>query len=629
MAETVHSTPEDRRVSYEAFDRLGFPNVSELLFVCHGFKEELESCPNYAFLIEENATSYVVLELRLELVTYTKINPDSPSDEWVMKEANPVEVARRWVSLPRRMSSFDDPGEEFWRSGKSSLVLQIDWFVMARVVEHHGDCESAASLFDVALEMAGEWEKTPVPPAELGLWIVHELGDGMVRKSLRSFSEGETNRDQLAERLEDLYARFPGHRSRDWARRTAVHLRHDQNEMRRTIVDSASRLSSKQSIADLIECLVESSYVDWEFEECRSEENLRHPARLLARKGYEAVPALIAAFDDRRLTRRATICFPFRISTIGDRAVEIIEQIACQRFLNIREKLLFSEHPDKAAIAQRIRDWFAGANVKGEQTVLLEGLALPETSPGADKKWYARRLVDRFPDIALFPVAEQLPTLTSDIDRRVFMELINDIPGEAATAVLANELKRENRGTAISILRHRDDPGAIYRVIAEWHPDEKLEGDQLEDRLRLGEMLALCGKVPAMKAIARGIKQVTPREREAIVERIGWHFRDDTDRYSSDSKSESERRELRSLLFTLFVSLLADTEELPQGTNRYPRRSWPDHRMCDLAGNALHEIAPDRFPYDVQASRKQRDEWRLSFTNRWRAEQGLEPLDKL
>lgn len=371
-----------------------------------------------------------------------------------------------------------------------------------------------------------------------------------------------------------------------------------------------ARTGTERRIAYLIDKLVDQSCIVWDDKECepetREHARTQFAPRALARLGYEAVPALITALDDDRPTREVSFLTTPSIKTVGDHALYILVKIACQYFDD--DGLSYSERPDKEAVKERLQHWFSRAKAMGEQAMLLEGFR----DSDSEKDWHFSQFVVRYPDSALRAFTEILPTFRSSHEISNFLGWIGDIPGEAATAVLAAAMKGVGRSCAVSILCHRREPNAIFPVIAEWNPDAKLLGEALEDRQDIGERLACSGKVPALAALARGVARVTPHERAGILKRLGSAFAlnkigvlqqqrrirgGSLDRFEI-IPDRLDREATKAAMIALLMAFLADTTQVPDR----------NYRLCDDAWQILNQIDPDRFPLGSDASLEEGDQ---------------------
>ncbi|MEK6237187.1 MAG: hypothetical protein N2C14_20960, partial [Planctomycetales bacterium] len=77
---------------------------------------------------------------------------------------------------------------------------------------------------------------------------------------------------------------------------------------------------------------------------------------------------------------------------------------------------------------------------------------------------------------------------------------------------------------------------------------------------------------------------------------------------------------------TLLMTTLLDTEKNFGVGGSSGGKSWRSPRVCDMAGHALWEKEPEKYPFDIEASRRQRDEQRYKIVNAWRRTKGLPPL---
>lgn len=156
---------------------------------------------------------------------------------------------------------------------------------------------------------------------------------------------------------------------------------------------------------------------------------IRNPAAELAALGREAVPALIEHIDDDSLTRSLSEYrrYNFDVLTVGDVAVEILEQIASRSFYTSRESLPMSYEGQTKAVQQSVREWWAGAHEHSGQEQLLRDLGDAE---GHDRVWLADRLLRNY-GMEIWP--ELLRTFAETTDERTresLLQTMNYLPDD-------------------------------------------------------------------------------------------------------------------------------------------------------------------------------------------------------
>lgn len=630
-AKAIRSASKERRAAFEQLDRLDVPDIRALPFVAFYDKDKPEEFYAFGFLLKETPDSYEILFPNFQRASYPRLTPAEPRDiEWTIEKRDPAPLLKRRARLYSDL--FGDAGE--YRVDQDLNVVEpIELFCAARLADHLGDDDSAAVLFDAAVEEAFDDQCERVPPAEMGKWATNYLGDHDLTQTLERLEDQAISRQKVVEELERFGSRFPGHRHTEWTIQTAEQLTSLKNDLNRA--SRAGLYGSDPKINSLIDQLVEQSISGWT-DGC-GESKVKVPAKQLADLGYAAVPALMAALDDERLTRSTNpYDEPPSIASVGDFAQEVLAYIACRDFLDDEMKR-FSRHPDKEAIKTRIRNWYEEASKKGEREMLLDGLARADDRVDD----YVKRLIERFPESSLGPISAILPHVNDYFKRVRILDQINVVPGDNAVEVLKKELKGRNRSKAAWLLSKRPEPQAIAAVVAEWDSAADLSGDRLEDRLDIGNCLAISGKIEAVKALSRGIRHVTPQERASILrwfdstfnlELIGLVEQSDdlgSGEPSADAErtvADREREALKEAQIDLLVAMARDTEVIPEEIRE--KESVPfDAQIGDLAGRALSVIAPNRFSFDVNAPLPTRVERRLLLINRCRTEQGLGPIN--
>ncbi len=144
------------------------------------------------------------------------------------------------------------------------------------------------------------------------------------------------------------------------------------------------------------------------------------PAHHLLKLGDAAVPALIAALGDSRLTRSVgygrDFFFSHEVITIGDAALTILERIADRQFPRswlVRAAKAEDGKTDPARVA--VQKWWDERQGKGVLAELAEATARGDFSA---ERAGARLLAD-FPDAAATPILTGAAATKSDGERCV------------------------------------------------------------------------------------------------------------------------------------------------------------------------------------------------------------------
>jgi hypothetical protein len=151
-------------------------------------------------------------------------------------------------------------------------------------------------------------------------------------------------------------------------------------------------------------------------------EPIRDPAAELETLGREAIPALIEHIDDDTLTRSLSYDRDFGIShvlSVGDVALQIIEQIAGRRFYVQQTSSYMSRAGQAKAVQELVREWWAGAREVSAREQLVRDLNNAEES---ERNYIAHHLLDKY-GIAIWPELTRVFGETEDEEART--DLLN------------------------------------------------------------------------------------------------------------------------------------------------------------------------------------------------------------
>ena len=250
--------------------------------------------------------------------------------------------------------------------------------------------------------------------------LAADLSAAEMRRAVGALSNLDISRDLLLARFEKFLKAFPNCAEAPQARQIAKTLK----PMVREDKDHAAlhahgkpfdQLAKKDQIAELIFQLRD---------DCNRCSEATADARL-EKFGYDAVPQLIAALGDKRLSRTAEYSGQQAyIDTVGDIAAVILSQISCRNFGGNLSPLSDPTHDESrlADIKKEAEAWYAEANRKGEKRMLTEA-----TEKGDDDCLVsALRLAQKYHDAAVNAIANGIGNATDGDVRREALELPGD-----------------------------------------------------------------------------------------------------------------------------------------------------------------------------------------------------------
>jgi hypothetical protein len=481
------------------------------------------------------------------------------------------------------------------------------------------------------------------------------------------FEDVAISRPQLLEQTQTFLKQFPNSEHADRARQIEARLKkmiaEDEAHAK---IDQADldKLPVKERVAELIFRLRDQNgYQSMQPGSCDIFADVRKstntPAHQLVTIGYPAVPQLMAALDDRTLTRSVTFWRNFRFShnvlTVGDCALAILQRISGRSFYELRTTgSFYSADGDTAAVHQAVEAWYADLQQLGEKQFLIR----QTESGGPSSPAQAKMLLERYPDAAIDPIikgvqavrtisteearadlqARMMGAATTDgnirstissreAPRKQLLALLarSEVRDERVTAFLARELAEApdlaSRMQAADGLRRRGRPEGVAAMIREWPKllKERAERGQADfvTTVNFGDLQEFLGgsdSPEAIKALADNLRQEPAQDRFRVIGAIGYIR---TNR-PSGGKVDQSAATLAAIEESL-VTALSDTDTGP-GTSVFRNgRSYGDSRICDNAGVYLAERWPDRYQFDFSASYKVRERQRIQCINTWRA----------
>jgi hypothetical protein len=282
--------------------------------------------------------------------------------------------------------------------------------------------------------------------------------------------------------------------------------------------------------------------------------------------------------------------------------------------------------------------WYAELQKKGEKRLLIEA-----TERGDEQSHeQATRLVERYPDVALQAILVGVKAAHDSWSRDLLVATVGEIKGDGPLPFLLQEVSEgpysSGRLFAAESLHKRGRPEGVAAMIAEWesrqpkrpaHQDQGTkDGERPEAGLpSVAEFLAGCGKIEAIKALAKDLCQRPVALRMTVIFSFGeslaggdaWHR--PGERHNAD-----DAKGVREAIVDLLVASLDDTEERTGMSGTWYGWSYSDPRICDVAGQMLNHLDSKMYAFDVSASLARRDSNLIELKNVWRLDHGLMPL---
>ena len=627
-------TPQ-ARADFEWFSSLGFPDPKgcPCVRVATGqwYQSGDEPPKNRfltAFLLATNGPRFQVFSMDLRKQTLVETNVEGKSYAKVgfdiLTVTNEVaEQLRAWREATNSRPAWPLYLDPSWgRIG----VFALGWACWRNGLE-----TEAGQLYEQALKMPSQFNRNQTAPNfRQGLEL--DLGYLMMWRAILDFGDPAISRPQLLTQFEAIVTNYPHSEYRERARQTAEVLRRmiAEDEAHANVAPAnLDQLPVEQQVRELIFRLRDQNgQQSSQPGDCDIFENMQGstntPAHQLVRLGYAAVPQLIVALDDPTFSRSVgywrDFTFSHTVLTVGDCAQAILQRISGKSFFEPRSTFSYMSMDGQASAARKAAEtWWAEFQRKGEQEMLIEALA----SPGDDAPAQAKILRQRYPQVAAAAIIRGAQAATNAWIRVPLVEETATLDEPQVTAFLRGELTNgpflEARVAAAHSLLGRAKDEAVQAMIHEWEINRSQKPGDPDDLGEVAGFLAGADSVPAIQALGKDLRQRPVDIRMQVMESIG----DGYDYYHETVKpSPAALNAIEDFLITE----LEDQEERMGASGTRNGKSYSDPRMCDMAGLFLNDRWPERYNFDLSASRLTRDRQRVECQNVWRRAHDLPAL---
>jgi hypothetical protein len=605
------------------FDTLDFPDLAKSKLV------KVSTGP-LAFLVREDDHTFTVLTVDLETITFRKGGPEDGQPPKATYQAQ--EFAETITALAEQKP----PAEEdsvLPRGFGRRLPERAELFVLARASAARGLDELAQRLIAKAKETPAFRQGRIGPDTAFAASLADDIAHTQMWRAVEAFGGTAVPRKELLARFQWIVKHFPQSEHAGRARESAELLQkmvaEDEAHALRPVKPDGE-LTKRERIAELIfrlrdqhgcQCSQPGSCdIFWEdhFGNLLGKE--ASPAAQLVDFGYEAVPQLLDVVEDERFTRSVGFCRDFFFShfvlRVGDCAVAILERIAGRRFWQPRttSAAMLKDGQSKTA-KQAIEAWWQDMQRKGEKQVLIEAVGAGDGNSPSQ----VERLVAKYPDSAVDALRAGARKAGEDRTRSELVRQAAALKGDLPLAFLGEELRGSSPAARVAAARGLLDHGheeGIKVMIAEWSRQQ----DDDTERSDLIDFLLACGKVEAVQALAKELRQRPVGARLHIIDTLESALRE----WNKEIKDLPPA--VQDALDALLAELLDDTEEYRNLSGSWGDKHFRNPRLCDLAGHVLARRWSQPEAFDLNASLKTRDRQRLELTNQWRKKQGQAPL---
>jgi hypothetical protein len=643
------------RAFFAWWDAHGFPDVGKLPFVkvWTGDWEGRGNDPpvpfvEAGFLLHEDATTFTAFLTNLQTVTL-KPTPgrDGPHERIGFDRADLAAYARDGLAVLAKegpeipwFRKSDPFGAHRWAIPNQAFRIAV----LGRALAARGFDDLARSLCDRALHEATRPSRT------------EQYGDDdpsprAMYSSIEEAIEGES--------AEVLEAKFGDptlswtdllHAHEAWARAFApqqLDAPDGRVALLRRMVDAEQgrakdarkpfeKQSPEEKIASLVHDLQDESfetYSSWGLS-FREEEDSKTPHARLAALGYAAVPALIDAIDDDRLTRASEWYETGKGQYRNSRSVLRVGELAWRILDHIAGGALrdsgaggppTSGRPTRRRAAEA---WFETIKTRGEKAVLAEQVEKGDRAARAA----ADRLVEIDRELAVKALEKGILAGDERGGRQNLVYVLASLESPSAIAAMLRllpTLGSDRSGiTTASALWRRGRREGLDALVRWWRAQATDDGTSRGMRFVMGgfglddlvSALAATGHVDAVKALGERIEARSASDRVAIVTAFQPHEGSFRQPYEQPTSREAE-----AAIETLLAERLADPEHAT-GLHMGSGDIGKEPVVGEIAAWVLSRRYPARWKFDPNAAAEVRQSARVALSNAWRAKHGQPAL---
>jgi hypothetical protein len=630
----VGTKPEEDIFTW--FDGLGFPDLSKAKYVkvatgrCFGDPPRNEFIRG--FLLKDDGNSFEIFTTCLSILDFTRTGPGTPEHQRVGYE--PLDLQREMRFFLR---DFDKPPSDGFRLPRCEPWIdeEVQVMVLARACAAQGNADRGAKLL-AKVQKQCEKHQGRRRAESVKQYLSDKIASSLLSRAGADFADPAVSRKELLARFESLVKKYPDRKRRaseddvgesgwdaDAAREYLAVLRRmvaeDEAEGKRVKPDRPP--TKREQIAELIFQLREQKdqgfpgFCDIFGDFGLGLGNKNTPAHQLVDLGYDAVPQLIDALEDRRLTRAVSSNrhsdYPYHVLRIGDCAAAILERIADRSF-GSRTHMSAQQAGETK---KRVQAWWAEFQKKGEKQMLAEGIQLG----GEDGVRQASRLAKRYPDVAIDAISQAARQEKEGGNRLNLVAIAATLKGEKTLAFLRDEAKNgpilDARMTAARALFEQGHEEGLTYAIAAW--ESTVDYDEV---IRLDwaiSFLADCNRVEALAALGKDLRKRPPSVRVDVITQLSW-AENDPQKPRLDAINTARDR--------ILVEALHDVERRSRWSGTLDGKSFTNPRVCDLAGHMLSRAWGQPDAFDLSGTLRTRNRQRVELDNTWRRKQGLKPL---
>jgi hypothetical protein len=338
----------------------------------------------------------------------------------------------------------------------------------------------------------------------------------------------------------------------------------------------------------------------------------------LLKLGHAAVPALLAAVDDRRPTRQVSFMgwkawdHEGRLQSVGDEAVNILMQVSGKQFENFWQSGVFvSPSASSSKLKVEIESWWSEYQRKGARQYLIEAVS----AGGPDICNQSRELMAKYPDDAGKAITAGFAKLKSPSERQNLIWGLDQLRDAKIIALLRRELTGgkplECRAGAAFSLRKLGESGTSEAMLKEWR---NLLGQRHGDgTAAVIRHLASSQEIPTVRELIKTMPERPVWARVAIIEDL-------TEAYerAAWNKNAPSSGDWKAMVEDVLAAALSDDEE-QVGLSGV---GYHDPSVGDQAAWRLSQLLPQEYEFDIGAGFAAREKARHEMLKHWHLKRG-------
>lgn len=616
-----------------AYRKDEFANLGKLPFV--EVHDPSRAIPNSVrgFLLREDVKSFTVLTL-----SYSLVHVPKPPSKWAgsYHKRDLVAFSSGFLADKRGMPNFINSPQtteysSYRRDPVAALLLALA--CDAQGYDSQGQQGLARQLLECSLLEFREKFDPSVESAAFGKLVLQQLRKRDYDSVMNDLFIKEVPLERALRSLEDFGRRFPNVDS--------VMVQKRIKAYRSLLADNEAREKRIEAVGEQVDQPDQAviSPIDELIGELRNEDRdswpqwwhgfdaAYEPADLLViQHGYAAVPSLIGALNDTRLTRAGLFRRPERrwtVLTVADFADRILCVLSGTP---VEGRPLFSQLSEirRVEVANAHRNWFASVQSKEEMQLAMAALAAGE----GDRFYLLKRIIAREPSASFRAISVALAHKMSPQDREQVFEHLALIPADSPVPLLLDQFRSSTepkvRIRAAELLLRQKNAEGIQAVISHWQSLlQQSSRSQPQEAADLAKTLLASGQLELAQVVSTELQHAPFAVHAAVLESLasepnigrltgqpvaaigcGNFGTPDTLEPSPD---ELELANLRAVHTAILKTYLNDTTDLPGSCGKWNGIHLSTRRLCDIAAYALVRITPGEFDFDVTAPLSVRD----------------------